>query len=104
MLHNNSHVIRLANMKSYLGHKCILALLAILLLVSQNAFAQKFGYIDAKFIISKMPEYKAAETEIAKSSTECGNWPSSAHGPSEYICLLIISNGFCQQEEAQDET
>jgi len=77
MLHNNSHVIRLANMKSYLGHKCILALLAILLLVSQNAFAQKFGYIDAKFIISKMPEYKAAETEIAKSSTE---WQKEVEG------------------------
>jgi len=77
MLHNKSHIIRIANMQSYLWNKWILALSAILLLVSQNAIAQKFGYIDAKFIISKMPEYKAAETEIAKSSTE---WQKEVEG------------------------
>ncbi|MBT9146107.1 MAG: hypothetical protein DDT42_01987 [candidate division WS2 bacterium] len=35
-----------------------------------TANAQKIGYIDSKFILSKMPEFKQAETEIAKASGE----------------------------------
>lgn len=30
----------------------------------QNVRAQKFGYVDSKFILSKMPEYKEAKQEI----------------------------------------
>ncbi len=29
-------------------------------------FAQKFGYIDAQYILNKMPEYKEAQAEIEK--------------------------------------
>ncbi|MDE0472327.1 MAG: OmpH family outer membrane protein [Ekhidna sp.] len=29
-------------------------------------FAQKFGYVDTQYILSKMPEYKEAQTEIEK--------------------------------------
>ncbi len=34
----------------------------------QQAIAQKFGYIDSKFILSKMPEYKQASSELATQS------------------------------------
>lgn len=35
---------------------------------SRLALAQKFGYIDSKFILSKMPEYKQASTELGAQS------------------------------------
>lgn len=38
--------------------------IVILSLSSQIASAQKFGYVDSKFILSKMPEYKEAKQEI----------------------------------------
>jgi len=41
-----------------------LALSIVLLLPSQAVMAQKFGYVDSKFILSKMPEYKEAQQEI----------------------------------------
>ncbi|MBL0763804.1 OmpH family outer membrane protein [Marivirga atlantica] len=41
-----------------------LALSIVLLLPSQMVMAQKFGYVDSKFILSKMPEYKEAQQEI----------------------------------------
>lgn len=33
-----------------------------------GAMAQKFGYLDSKFILEKMPEYKAAQGEIQKQT------------------------------------
>lgn len=33
-----------------------------------SAFAQKFGYIDSDFIMSKMPDYTKAQQELNKSS------------------------------------
>lgn len=35
---------------------------------SQLAIAQKIGYIDSKFILSKMPEYKQSSSELAQQS------------------------------------
>lgn len=43
-------------------------LLAILLILGFNSQAQKIGYIDSKFILSKMPEYKQASAELAQQS------------------------------------
>lgn len=42
--------------------------LACLLVSVSPGFAQKFGYIDSKFILNKMPEYKAAQGEISAQS------------------------------------
>ena len=39
-------------------------------IVSFNSSAQKFGFIDAKFIMSQMDEYKKAEKEINQLSTQ----------------------------------
>lgn len=36
--------------------------------LSVPAMAQKFGYINARFILEKMPEYKKAQGEIAQQS------------------------------------
>lgn len=36
--------------------------------LSSDLVAQKFGYVDSKFILSKMPEYKEAQDEIADLS------------------------------------
>lgn len=33
-------------------------------------FAQKFGYVDTEYILSKMPEYKEAQSEIGRLSEE----------------------------------
>jgi len=41
----------------------------LFLLLPLHSFAQKIGYLDMKFILSKMPEYKKAEDELAKTST-----------------------------------
>lgn len=45
-------------------------LLFLFCLVSQLAVAQKFGYIDSKFILGKMPEYKQASSELGESVTK----------------------------------
>lgn len=37
---------------------------------SGYTFAQKFGYVDTDFILSKVPEYKDAKQQINKLSTE----------------------------------
>jgi len=42
-----------------------LAILFSLLCVTVT-FAQKFGYVDTQYILSKMPEYKEAQAEIEK--------------------------------------
>lgn len=35
-----------------------------------NASAQKFGYVDTDYILSKIPEYKAAQAELDKLSVD----------------------------------
>jgi outer membrane protein len=45
------------------------SLIAVLVLFGLNfANAQKFGYIDSEFILSKMPEYRKAQDEIDQLS------------------------------------
>lgn len=38
------------------------------LLLVHNLYSQKFGYVDTNFILSKMPEYNQAQSEIDKLS------------------------------------
>lgn len=35
---------------------------------SQNSYAQKFGFIDSKFVLDQLPEYKKAEKELDELS------------------------------------
>jgi len=45
--------------------------LVLLLATGSVAFAQKFGYVDSEFIMSKMPAYAQAQTEL---NTLSQNW------------------------------
>ncbi|KAA9325454.1 OmpH family outer membrane protein [Adhaeribacter soli] len=57
--------------------KKILGILFVLLLAAPAAFAQKFGYIDSEFILSKMPAYASAKQEADQFSA---NWQKEADG------------------------
>lgn len=46
-----------------------LSIIAIVLL-STMSFAQKIGYVDTEYILSNIPEYKAAQTEMDKISVD----------------------------------
>lgn len=47
-----------------------LLLLALLALFAGTTTAQKFGYVDTKYILSHVPEYQSAQAEINKLSTQ----------------------------------
>jgi outer membrane protein len=51
--------------------KKLLFLILVITLFAQVSFAQKFGYVDSEFILSKMPAYTAAQKEVDKLSD---NW------------------------------
>jgi outer membrane protein len=48
--------------------KKLLFLILAITLSAQVSFAQKFGYVDSEFILSKMPAYTAAQKEVDKLS------------------------------------
>jgi len=50
--------------------KKILLSLVILLALATGVSAQKFGYVDSKYILSHMPSYQAAQQEINKLSDQ----------------------------------
>ncbi len=49
--------------------KIILIAIVVFTTVSVS-FAQKMGYVDTDYILGKIPEYKAAQTEIDKTSVD----------------------------------
>jgi len=44
--------------------KKLFLLLPVLICAYGTSFAQKFGYIDTEYVLSKMPEYQKAQAEI----------------------------------------
>lgn len=46
------------------------AILAIALMLSCTAWAQKFAFIDTEYILNKIPSYKAAQEQINKLSEQ----------------------------------
>ncbi|RYU83746.1 OmpH family outer membrane protein [Hymenobacter persicinus] len=50
---------------------CLLSAALVLLLTGSAAQAQKFGYVDSEFIMSKMPAYSQAQQEL---NTLSANW------------------------------
>jgi outer membrane protein len=48
--------------------KKLLFLVFLSLFLTQVSFAQKFGYVDSEFILSKMPAYASAQKEVDKLS------------------------------------
>ncbi|KAA5543991.1 OmpH family outer membrane protein [Adhaeribacter rhizoryzae] len=51
--------------------KKVVFLVLSLLLLGQASYAQKFGYVDSEFILSKMPAFAAAQKEVDKLAE---NW------------------------------
>lgn len=49
----------------------------LFILLGFQAFGQKLGYIDSKFILNKMPEYKQAQSEI---QGQAGKWQTEIEG------------------------
>jgi outer membrane protein len=58
-------MIKSKNNNSIKMKKLVLSLIA-LTLISTVSFSQKMGYVDTDYILSNIPEYKAAQTEIDK--------------------------------------
>ena len=54
----------------------------------QVSFAQKFGYVDSEFILSKMPAYKTAQTEVDKLSQ---NWQKDIESKYQAIDKMYKS-------------
>ncbi|MBK7183609.1 MAG: OmpH family outer membrane protein [Bacteroidetes bacterium] len=44
--------------------------LSIVLVTSVASFAQKFAYVDTEYILGQIPEYKAAQAELDKTSVQ----------------------------------
>jgi outer membrane protein len=50
--------------------KVFFSVLILFFVFQTSAWAQKFGYVDTKFVLSKMPEYKSSQSEIDKVSSQ----------------------------------
>lgn len=50
--------------------KKIILIAGILFVSNVATFAQKIGYVDTEYILSKIPEYKAAQTELDNISVQ----------------------------------
>lgn len=60
----------------------------LLLLLTNTSFAQKFGYVDSEFILSKVPAYNTAQKEIDKLSA---NWQKDIEGMYQNIDKMYKS-------------
>jgi outer membrane protein len=49
--------------------KLALSIVAVVLMTTVS-FAQKMGYVDTEYILSNIPEYKAAQAEMDKISVD----------------------------------
>ena len=63
------HTLCLNNQKNNSMKKVILSFIT-LIFISTYSFAQKMGYVDTDYILSNIPEYKAAQAEIDKISVD----------------------------------
>lgn len=50
--------------------KKLILTLSILLVTGFASFAQKFAYVDTEYILGQIPEYKAAQAELDKTSAQ----------------------------------
>src|SRR6478672_9356834 len=62
--------------------KKILGILFVLLQITPLAFAQKFGYIDSEFVLSKMPAYATAQQDL---NTMAANWQKEVEGMNQEL-------------------
>lgn len=53
--------------------KKFLLIIPLVLLLSNNSFAQRFAYIDSEYILENIPEYQAAQMELNEISVQWQN-------------------------------
>ncbi|MEZ4801033.1 MAG: OmpH family outer membrane protein [Flavobacteriales bacterium] len=63
----------------------LLSIFALLLTISLASNAQKFGYVDSKYILSHIPEYQQAQATINKLSSD---WQAEIERKYEVIAKL----------------
>ncbi|MDX2197127.1 MAG: OmpH family outer membrane protein [Cytophagales bacterium] len=71
--------------------------------ILQPCFAQKFGYIDTEFILSKIKEYKEAEGEIDKLATKYQSEVSEAFAEVEKLRSDFKAEEILLTEEMKKE-
>ncbi|GAB4189432.1 MAG: hypothetical protein OHK0057_24620 [Thermoflexibacter sp.] len=59
----------------------------ILILISINAFAQRFGYVDTQKIVEKMPEYATAQGELDKMTQQ---WQSELEDKQKALSKMRL--------------
>jgi outer membrane protein len=81
----------------------VIITIVILSLGSQMANAQKFGYVDSKFILSKMPEYKEAKEEINALTTAWQNEIKTMRKEIESMYAELKAEEVLLTKELKDE-
>lgn len=64
-----------------------LILFYILILISINSFAQRFGYVDTQKIVEKMPEYATAQGELDKMTQQ---WQSELEDKQKALSKMRL--------------
>lgn len=85
----------------------IFFLVALSLLLGSNSYAQKFGFIDADFILGKMEEYQTAQQAIQEAA---GKWQEDINAKrqeleemrSQYEAEEIMLDDDMKQERLQE--
>lgn len=67
------------------------------------AFAQKFGYIDTEFILSKMPEYQKAQSEIDQLSASWQKEIEEMQKKAEALYLAFQAEQVLLTDEMKQE-
>jgi len=68
-----THLMNTIQMKRHLNSYFLIPVLGLTLALSvlpKESFGQKFAYVDTKYILDNISEYKAAQTELDKISVE----------------------------------
>lgn len=78
-------------------------IIGILLLINSASFAQKFGYVDSDYILSKMPEYSQAQTEIDKLSQQWENEIKDMYKQVEVMEAKLKAEEVLLTKEMKDE-
>jgi len=75
----------------------------IFLLAGTYVQAQKFGYVDTDFILSKMPEYREAQAEINKLSMSWQDEIQGKYKEIEAMYSALKAEEVLLTQEMQDE-
>ena len=78
-------------------------IIGLLFLANSYSFAQKFGYVDSDYILSKMPEYAEAQSEIDKLSQQWENEIKDMYKQVEALEAKLKAEEVLLTKEMRDE-